>query len=159
MVVLDHKQHGHFLHRGQVQRFVNLAGAGGAVAEDGQAENVLALPPRRPGGAHHQAGHLAQVADHGEPPPGGVAVVGVPLAAVRGTVGVAHELAEDLVRRGAQQHVPDEVAVHDRHHVAARPQRQRDAHRRGLVAAAVGHGPLDVALLEQFRAAARPSAG
>ena len=82
---------------------------------------------------------------------GGVAVMGVALAAVRGALGVGHVLAEQLVGRGPQQQMAGEVAVQQRDHVAARPQRHRHAHRRGLVAGADRHGALRIALLEQLQ--------
>ncbi len=42
IIVLDQKQHRRLLHRGDVQRFVDLAGAGPAVADNRQPENILA---------------------------------------------------------------------------------------------------------------------
>ena len=55
------------------------------------------------------------------------------------------------IGRGAQQQMGGEIAVQERDHVAARPQRHGKARRRGLVAVAHRHGPLHVALLEQFQ--------
>ena len=96
----------------------NLAGAAAAVADDGQPENVFALAPRRPSAADHQAGHLAQVADHGKPPGGGIAMMGISFPAVRRTLGVGHVLADQLVRRGPQQQMAGKIAVQERNHVA-----------------------------------------
>ena len=90
--------------------------------------------PGRPDAAHHQAEHLAQVADHREPPRGGVAVMDVALAAVRGTLGVGQVLAKQLMGRRPQEQMGAEVAVQQRHHVAARTKRHRGANRRRLVA-------------------------
>ena len=50
-----------------------------------------------------------------------------------------------------KQQMGGEIAVQERDHVAARPQRHGKAHGRGLVAVADRHGPLHVALLEQFQ--------
>ena len=109
-------------------------------------------PARRsPSAAHHQTGHLAQVADHRQAASGDVAVVAVPLAAVRGTLGIGHVLAEQVVRRRAKEQVAHEIAVQERDHVAPRPQRHGHAGRRGLVAGAHRHGAFHVALLEQFQ--------
>ena len=86
----------------------------------------------------------------GKPPPGGVAVMDVALAAVGGALGVGQVLAEQLMGSGPEEQMGGEVAVQQRDHVAARPQRQ-GSHRGGLVAHAGGHGPLDIALLKQLQ--------
>ncbi len=151
VVVLDDKQHGHFQHRGQVQRLVKIAGAGAAVANDRQAENLFPVVPRCPGGADHRAEHLPQMADHGESPLASVAVVDVALAAPGRALGIGQILAQQLLRRGTEQQMAGQVAVQERDHVLARPQRQRHSHCRGLVADAGGHGAFDVAFLVQLQ--------
>ena len=75
MVVFDDEQHRHFLDGGDVERFVELARAGAAVADDRQAEHLFPVVAGGPGSAHDHAEHLPQVADHGEPPRGGVAMM------------------------------------------------------------------------------------
>ena len=67
MVVFDQEQDRDLMDRGEIERFVELARAGAAVADDGQAEDLFAATAGRPGSARDQAQHLAQVADHGEP--------------------------------------------------------------------------------------------
>ena len=50
MVVFDQEQDRHFADGGEVQRLVELAGAGAAVADDRQAEDLFAAraaPPKR----------------------------------------------------------------------------------------------------------------
>ena len=56
---------------------------------------------------------------------GGVAVMDVALAAVRGTVGIGQVLAEQLIGRRPQEQMGAEVAVQQRDHVAAGPQGHR----------------------------------
>ena len=96
---------------------MEFARAGAAVADDGQAEDLFAAAAGRPDAAHHQAEHLAQVADHREPPRGGVAVMDVALAAVGRAFGVGQVLAEQLVGRRPQEQMAGEVAVQQRNHV------------------------------------------
>ncbi len=150
VVVLDQKQDGHFLDRGDVERFVNFSGAAAAVADDAEAERAFARSPRGPDAADHEAWHLAQVADHRQAPSGSVAVMGVAFAAVRRTIGVGHVLAEQLVRRGAEEQVAGEIAMQKRHNVAAGPKRHGHARRRRLIAGARRHSALGIALLEQL---------
>ena len=137
--------------RGDIERFVELARAGAAVADDRQAEDLLAVAARRPGSADDHAEHLAQVADHGEPSRRRVAMMDIALAGMRRAVGIGQVLAKELIGRGAQQQVGAEVAMQQRQHVAAGPQRHRHADRGGLVARADGDGAFDVSFLEQFQ--------
>ena len=153
MIVLDDEQHRHLVYRSDVQRLVELAGARAAVADDRQAEHLFAVVTSCPRSAHDHAQHLAQVADHGEPPCGRVAVVAIAFAGVCRAVLVGHVLADELKRRRAQQQVADEVAVQERDDVFARPQRHGHAQRGGLVARAAGDRALDVSFLEQFQEA------
>ena len=80
MIVFDQEQHRDLVDRGDIERLVELARAGAAVADDRQAEDLLAVAPCRPGSAHDHAQHLAQVADHGKPPRGRVAMMDIALA-------------------------------------------------------------------------------
>ena len=150
MVVFDQEQDRDLVDRGEIERFVELAGTGATIADDRQAEDLFAFAAGRPGSAGDQAQHLAQVADHGEPSCGRVAVVDVPLAGMGWAVGIGQVLAEELIRSGAQQQVSAEVAMQQRQHIAAGPQGQRHADHGGLVAGAAGDGAFDVSLLEQF---------
>ncbi len=102
MVVLHEEQHRHVVDRGQIERFVKLARAAAAVADNGQPKNLLAMSPAGPGSAHHRTEHLAQVAYHGQSAVLGVAVMYVALQAVRGAIGVCQVLADHVVRRRAQ---------------------------------------------------------
>ena len=115
--------------------------------------------PRRPSSADGDAQHLAQMADHGEPPRGRVAVMDVALAGVRRAVLVGQVLADDPVGRRAQHKVAGEVAVQQRDDILARPQGHGHADRRGLVSRAAGHGAFDVALLKQLQQPLFQSAG
>jgi hypothetical protein len=91
------------------------------------------------------------MAEHGQTSPRGVAVVAVSLAAARRALGIGHILTEQVVGRRTEQQMPRKVAVQERNHVAARPQRHGKAGRRGLVAITHRHGPFHVAFLEQFQ--------
>ena len=115
-----------------------------------KAEHVFAVAPGGPRSAHHEAGHLAQVADHRETAVGRVAVMDVAFAAVRGAFGVGHVLAEKLMRRRAQQQMAEQIAVHDRNHVAAGPKRQGHAQGGRFVADAGRDRPFDVSLFIEF---------
>ena len=53
----------------------------------------------------------------------GVAMMDVALAAVRGALGVGHVLAEQLIGSGPEEQMGGEVAMQQRDHVAAGPQR------------------------------------
>ncbi len=151
MIVFDQKQDRDLVDRGDIERFVELAGARAAIADDRQAEDLLALAACRPRPADDQAEHLAQVADHGEPSRRRVAVVNIALAGMRRAFGIGQILAKELIGSGAQQQVGAEIAMQQRHDVAAGPERHRHANRGGLVAHAAGHGAFDVSLLEQFQ--------
>ncbi len=151
MVVFDEEEDGRFPHGGEVERFVEFAGAGAAVADNRQAEDLFAAAPRRPNAADHKAEHLSQVTDHGEPPRGGVAMMDVALAAVREAVGVGHVLAKQLVGSRSEEKMGAEVAMQQRHHVPSRTKRHCRAKGRRLVARADRHRPLHVALLEQLQ--------
>ena len=105
MIVFDQKQDRDLMDRGDIERFVELARARAAVADDRQAEDLLAVAARRPGSAHDDAQHLAQVADHGEPPRRRVAMMDIALAGVRWAIGIGQVLAKELIGRGAQQQV------------------------------------------------------
>ncbi len=151
MVVFDQKQHRDLMDRGDIERFMELARARAAIADDRQAEDLLAIAARRPGPAHDQAQHLAQMADHGEPPRGGVAMMDIALAGMRRAVGIGQVLAKESIGIGAGHEVGAEVAMQDRDHVAAGPQRHRHADRGGLVAEAHRDGAFDVSLLVEFQ--------
>ncbi len=153
VVVLDQEQDRDLMDRGDIERFVELARAGAAVADDRQAEDLLAVAARRPGPADDHAEHLAQVAHHGEPSRRRVAMMDIALAGMRRAVGIGHVLAKELIGRGAQEQVGAQVAMQQRQHVAAGPQRHRHADRGGLVARAEGDGAFDVPFLVQFQQA------
>ena len=151
MIVFDQEQDRDLMDRGDIERFVELARAGAAVADDRQAEDLLAVAARRPGSAHDHAEHLAQMADHGEPSRRRVAMMDIALAGMRRAVGIGQVLAKELIGSGAQQQVGAEVAMQQRQHVAAGPQRHRHADRGRLVAEAHGDGAFDVSFLVQFQ--------
>ena len=130
---------------------MELARAGAAVADDRQAEDLLAVAACRPRPADDDTEHLTQVADHGEPPCGRVAMMDIALAGMRRAVGIGQVLAQNLIGSRAQQQMAAQIAVQQRQHIAAGPQRQRHADRGGLVAGAEGNGAFDVSFLVQFQ--------
>jgi hypothetical protein len=79
-VVLDHEDDREREEGGQVHRLVDVAGAGGAVAEERESDRLAAEAPLGIGGPEDRAAHGAQVADHRQRPVGRVAVVDVALA-------------------------------------------------------------------------------
>ncbi|MCR4414977.1 MAG: hypothetical protein NUV77_21370 [Thermoguttaceae bacterium] len=150
MIVLDQKEHRDFEHRGHVQRLVKIAGARAAIANDGQAEDLLTLGASGPDATHHGGEHLPEMTDHGKPAVGGIAMVAIALATPGRTLGIGQVLAKQLPGRGAEEQVGRQIAVQKRHHVLTGTQRHGHARRRRLVAGADGHGALDVALLVQL---------
>ena len=106
-VVFDDEENRQREERGEVQRFVDIAGAGAAVAEESKAHGGAAEAALGIGRADDVAEHGAEVADHRQRPRGGVAVVDVALAREGGAAGVGEILVEMI----AEVTAPDEVAA------------------------------------------------
>ena len=99
----------------------------------------------------------SQVANHRKTPFGGVAVMRVAFASMRWAVGVCDILAKQLMRSRTEQQMPGEIAMQQRHHVAAWSQRHGHANRGCLVAGADRHGCLWHSLFGKVRADGLPN--
>jgi hypothetical protein len=132
LVVLDHEQHAEAPHRRQVHRLVDVALAGGAVADQHGGDAVLAPQAGGEGQSVGHGRHRPEVADHADDVVVEGAEVECAVAPARVAAGPPEELAEQHpeVEPSAREH--GEVAVHRQQPVVG-PQRSHEAHRHGLL--------------------------
>ncbi len=96
-VVFDHEDDAEFLHGGEVEAFVGGAGGLAAVADVGEAGDVLALDAGAEGDAAHHGDGVAEVGDGGDDVEFfGVTVMGAGFAAAGGGAALGHVLHEGV---------------------------------------------------------------
>ena len=147
-VVLADEHHGQLPHRGEVERLVEGADVGGAVAEERDRDLRRTAELRRPGGAvgHRQVGADDRVGPE-HPVVGAGQVHGAALG-LADAGGLLHQLGQAALRRGtACDRVV--VAAVGREHVVVRPQRGARADRHRLVPGGEVGGALDQPAHEQ----------
>ena len=95
-VVLDEDDHGHAVHGGEVDRLMEIPGAGRPVADVGQAHGRQALHPPGHDPAGDDRDHRAQVGDHRVDALLQVAEMHIAIAAAGRSGGAGQPLAEDI---------------------------------------------------------------
>ena len=158
-VVLDDKNHGHGQHGREVQRLVDVARAGGAVAEESEADRGPAEAALRIGGADDIRQHDAEMGDHRQAPGERVAVVDVALAGLGRAAAVGEILAEVVAQVPTPDQVAAEAAVGETDHVDGLVGEQGERHDEGLVTLAAGDGAANQSLAEKIENAVVASAG
>ena len=148
-VVLDQENDREGEDGGEVEALVDVAGAGAAVAEEGEADRGDAVATLGIGAAEDVGEHGPEMADHRVGAVGGVAPVDVALAGLGGAAGVGEILVEVVAEVSAPDQVSAEVAVSEGDDVARFVGEKREGDDEALVALAAGDGALDQALTKE----------
>jgi hypothetical protein len=149
LVVLDDEDHGHGEHGGEIERLVDVAGAGRAVTEEREADGGPAEAALGIGAADDVREHDAEVRDHRQAPVGRVAVMDVAFAGLGRAAAVGEILAQVFAEVAAPDQVAAEATVGKTDDVDRLVGEEGEGDDKRLVALAAGDGALDQSLAEK----------
>ena len=111
VVIFDYENDRDVEHGSEIHALVDFASAGAAVAEECNADGLVAFSTLGIGAAEYVGGHLSQMADHRVGAVFRVAVVGVAFAAFGWAAGVSEKLANMVAEVIGPDQVPGHAAM------------------------------------------------